>query len=110
MLARSPPPQAPQPCTLGEGAVIERLRRQPDTPLDPFLANSAFVYEPALRTALGAIYRQYLQAAQAPPLPLLLPPPTWREKAENIAAAGLAGRPVNAENVHLPQSLRAEAG
>ena len=109
------PPPFPEflsrhPCILGEGAVIERLRRQPDTPLDPFLANSAFVYEPALRTALGAIYRQYLQAGQAHNLPLLLSTPTWRANEENIAAAGLAGRPVNADNVHLLQSLRAEAG
>ena len=48
-------------CILGEGAVIERLRRQPATVLDPYLANSAFLYDPVKQAALEASYRQYLQ-------------------------------------------------
>jgi hypothetical protein len=31
------------PIILGEGAVIERLRRNTDFELDPFIVNSAFI-------------------------------------------------------------------
>jgi homocysteine S-methyltransferase len=98
------------PCILGEGAVIERLRRQPATALDPYLVNSAFVYDPAKRAAMAAIYRQYLEISRIHDLPLLMSTPTWRANAENIASAGCGGREVNADNVRLLQSLRAETG
>jgi len=97
-------------CILGEGAVIERLRRQPGITLDPFLVNSAFVYEPAQREALTAIYRQYLNIGRERDLPLFMSTPTWRANAPNIAAAGLSGRSVNADNVRLLQDLRGSAG
>src|ERR1700731_3181441 len=45
------------PCILGEGAVIERLRRNNDLKLDPYLVNSAFIYEDAKRVALETICR-----------------------------------------------------
>jgi len=44
-------------CILGEGAVIERLRRNNDLKLDPYLVNSAFIYEDAKRVALETICR-----------------------------------------------------
>jgi len=97
-------------CIIGEGAVIERLRRQPGTTLDPHLVNSAFVYDPARRAAMGALYRQYLEISRTHDLPLLMSTPTWRANAENIAAAGCGGCEVNADNVRLLQSLRAETG
>lgn len=97
-------------CILGEGAVIERLRRQPGIVLDPHLVNSAFVYDPARRACLAAIYRQYLHIGRDHDLPLLMSTPTWRANAENIAAAGCGGSDVNADNVRLLQSLRAETG
>jgi len=48
------------PFVLGEGAVIERLRRNKDLELDPYLVNSAFIYDKAKRALLGTICRQYL--------------------------------------------------
>ena len=42
------------PCILGEGAVIERLRRNSDFELDPHIVNSAFVYDEAKRAAVEA--------------------------------------------------------
>jgi homocysteine S-methyltransferase len=98
------------PCILGEGAVIERLRRQPATVLDPHLANSAFIYDPVKRAALEAIYRQYLDIGRAHDLPLFMTAPTWRANAGNIAAAGCGGLEVNADNLRLLQALRAAAG
>jgi len=95
---------------LAEGAVIERLRRQPGITLDPHLVNAAFVYEPRTRSRLSAIYQQYLEIGRAHDLPLFMTAPTWRANAENIAAAGCGGREVNADNVRLLQDLRAATG
>jgi S-methylmethionine-dependent homocysteine/selenocysteine methylase len=98
------------PCILGEGAVIERLRRDPKTPLDPFLVNSAFIYDPSTRAALERIHRGYIAIGRAHDLPMLLSASTWRANAENIDAAGLGHRAVNADNVRFLQELRAETG
>jgi len=76
------------PCILGEGAVIERLRRSSDVILDPFLVNSAFIYDDRQRAALEGICRQYLDIGREYDLPLLVSTPTWRANRERIAAAG----------------------
>ena len=65
-------------CMLGEGAVIERLRRETDFELDPHILNSAFIYDESKRIALDAIYRQYLDIGRQYDLPLILSTPTWR--------------------------------
>jgi homocysteine S-methyltransferase len=97
-------------CILGEGAIIERLRRQPGTVLDPHLVNSAFIYDPLKRAALATLYRQYLAIGRDHDLPMMLTAPTWRANAENIAAAGCGGLEVNADNVRLLQELRVATG
>lgn len=95
---------------LGEGAVIERLRRRPGLTLDPHLVNSAFVFDAERRALLAEIYRQYLEIGRTHDLPLLMTAPTWRANAERIAAAGYGGCEVNAENVRLLQELRQATG
>ena len=106
----NPPPFATRldqtPCILGEGAVIERLRRNPALVLDPDLVNAAFVYAAAPRAALEAIYRQYLEIGRSVGLPLLLSTSTWRANRQRIAAAGYAGADVNGDNVRFLQDLR----
>lgn len=93
------------PCILGEGAVIERLRRDIGLELDPYLVNSAFIYEDAKRAALEGIYRQYLDIGREFGLPLLLSTPTWRASRERIGAAGLAGVDVNGDNTRFLRAL-----
>jgi hypothetical protein len=61
-------------CILGEGAVIERLRRSSDFELDPSIVNSGFIYDEAKRAALELICRQYLDIGFQYGLPLLLSP------------------------------------
>lgn len=94
------------PCILGEGAVIERLRRNSTVELDPFIVNSAFIYDKANRMALEAICRQYLDIGFQYGLPLLLSTPTWRASQERIAAAGYAGFDVNGDNYRFLDRLR----
>jgi homocysteine S-methyltransferase len=98
------------PSILGEGAVIERLRRSSDIELNPNIVNSAFVYDDANRAALERIYRQYLDIGCHYGLPLLLSTPTWRASRERIAAAGYAGRDVNGDNFRFLDALRASYG
>jgi len=93
-------------CILGEGALIERLRRNSPFELDPFIVNSGFIYEEAKRKAMESIYRQYLDVGAHHNLPLLLSTPTWRASRQRIADAGLADRDVNGDNFRFMDDLR----
>jgi len=97
-------------CILGEGAVIERLRRNFGLELDPYLVNSAFIYQDAKRAALETICRQYLDIGREFGLPLLISTPTWRASRERIIAAGYAGVDVNGDNVGFLDELRKSYG
>jgi len=97
-------------CILGEGALIERLRRNSPFELDPFIVNSGFVYEEKKREAIEAIYRGYLDVGAHHDLPLLLSTPTWRASRQRIADAGFAERDVNADNFRFLDDLRKSYG
>lgn len=94
------------PCILGEGAVIERLRRMRGVELDPFVVNSAFIYDDNKRKALEGICREYLDIGCQFELPLLMSTPTWRASRERIAAAGLEGTDLNGNNAAYLDELR----
>jgi S-methylmethionine-dependent homocysteine/selenocysteine methylase len=96
-------------CILGEGAVIERLRRG-GFELDPQVVNSAFIYEAVKRSAIESIYRQYLDIGCRFDLPLVLSTPTWRASRARIEAAGCGGRDVNADNFRFLDELRRSYG
>jgi len=98
------------PIILGEGAVIERLRRNTGFELDPFIVNSAFIYDKEKRAALETIYRQYLDIGFQYDLPLLLSTPTWRASRERISAAGYERKDVNGDNFRFLDALRNSYG
>ena len=95
---------------IGEGAVIERLRRDTEWELDPYVVNGAFIYQPEKRSALETIYRQYLDIGSASGLPLLLSTPTWRASRERIESAGYEKRAVNGDNYRFLDQLRRSYG
>lgn len=95
---------------IGEGAVIERLRRDTEWELDPYVVNSAFIYDEEKRSALETIYRQYLDVGSASGLPLLLSTPTWRASRERIKTAGYEERAVNEDNYRFLDDLRRAYG
>lgn len=95
---------------LTEGAVIERLRREPGLPLDPAVLHAGFLSTGAGRAALARLYRQYLAIGRGANLPMLIGTPTWRAAPERLAAAGLGGRDANGEAVRFLAGLRAELG
>ena len=94
---------------LGEGAVIERLRRG-GCELDPHVVNSAFIYDDVNRSAIETIYRQYLDIGLEYDLPLVLSTPTWRASQERIEAAGYGSRDLNGDNFRFLDALRASYG
>jgi S-methylmethionine-dependent homocysteine/selenocysteine methylase len=97
-------------CILGEGAVIERLRRNLDLELDHYLVNATFIYSERTRKALETICRQYLEIGREHSLPLLISTPTWRANRERIAAAGFDGVDVNGDNTRHLKNLRTSYG
>jgi len=97
------------PRILGEGAVIERLRRS-GFELDSHVVNSAFIYDDINRSAIEEIYRQYLDIGFEYDLPLVLSTPTWRASRERIEAAGYGSRDMNGDNFRLLDALRAGYG
>jgi homocysteine S-methyltransferase len=97
-------------CILGEGAVIERLRRNSEFELDPHIVNSAFIYDKGKRTALSGIYRQYLDIGLKYNLPLLLSTPTWRASRERIEKAGYEKADVNGDNFRFLDGIRKRYG
>jgi homocysteine S-methyltransferase len=101
---------ASSPVILGEGAVIERLRRSDDILLDEHVVNSALIYQEKGRLALESICRQYLETGRRYNLPLLLSTPTWRAGRDRIESAGLAGRDLNGDNFRFLDKLRDSYG
>jgi homocysteine S-methyltransferase len=93
------------PHILGEGAVIERLRRD-GCELDPHVVNSAFIYDDVNRSGIEKIYRQYMDIGFECDLPLVLSTPTWRASREKIEAAGYGSRDLNGDNFRFLDALR----
>jgi homocysteine S-methyltransferase len=98
------------PFIIGEGAVIERLRRNERLTLDPYLVNSAFIYAEPTKTALENICRQYLDIGCQFDMPILVSTPTWRASRERIDKAGYTGIDVNGDNFRFLDNLRQSYG
>src|SRR5512147_2367635 len=95
------------PFLLTEGAVIERLRRDPTLPFHPRLLNTALLFEAEGPNALRRIYREYLHVGYHHDLPMLIFTPTWRGNAERLASGGLPGlQEVSEEAFRLLDQVR----
>ncbi|MBI4537777.1 MAG: homocysteine S-methyltransferase family protein [candidate division NC10 bacterium] len=96
---------------LTEGAIVERLRRDPTVNLDPHILHAGFVYDAGGRQQLGALYRQYLDIGRMAGLPFIVCTPTWRANPERVEAAGTRSlAEVNREGVWFIRSLQGEYG
>lgn len=80
------------PVILTEGAVIERLRRDPAVELDPHIANAGLIYDQAGIQTMTGIYRQYIDIASRYRLPMIVSAPTWRASSERINKSAYNGR------------------
>jgi S-methylmethionine-dependent homocysteine/selenocysteine methylase len=97
---------AENPLILTEGAVIERVRRETRTPLDPLVLHAGFIYGAQTATLLEAIYRSYLDAGQRLSLPIMVFTPTWRANPERLEAAGFTDpSAVNTDGVEFVRNI-----
>jgi homocysteine S-methyltransferase len=94
------------PVMLTEGAVVERLRRDPRVRLHPQLAHAAFIYDPEAARVMESVHRSYMDIAAASGLPMLSLTPTWRANPERLRAAGLIGRDVNGDAVRYLRAMQ----
>jgi homocysteine S-methyltransferase len=92
---------------IAEGAVLERVRRDPALVLDPHILNGGLIYDPAGRARLAEIHGGYIGLARASGLPILTFTDTWRCSESAIGASRFSGRPVNADNARFLTELRA---
>ncbi|MBN2391125.1 MAG: homocysteine S-methyltransferase family protein [Anaerolineae bacterium] len=98
-------------CVLAEGAVIERLRRDPAATIDPHIANAGLIYSEAGRAALRRIYTQYLDIGKAYGLPMITLTPTWRATPERLRRAGFADTAaVNGDDARFMMEIRSSYG
>ena len=95
---------------LTEGAVIERLRRDPRVKLDEHVLHTGFLYQPGGRALLSEMYREYLEIGRDAGLPLAALTPTWRANEERLKLAGLGDRDVNGDAVRFLRSVSAGFG
>jgi len=93
-----------------EGAVLERVRRDPGISLDPHILNGGFVYDTEARSRLAEIHADYIRVAREARLPILAFTDTWRCSQRAIDASRFKGRPVNQDNVLFLNELRAYFG
>ncbi|MGE5647967.1 MAG: homocysteine S-methyltransferase family protein [Acidobacteriota bacterium] len=95
---------------LAEGAVVERVRRDPSVRLDPWVEHAALIYDSGGFAALGRIYWEYLGIAREFGLPFVTFSPTWRANPERLRQAGLEDRDVNGDGVRFLQQIVSESG
>jgi homocysteine S-methyltransferase len=96
---------------LAEGAVIERIRRDPAATIDPHIANAGLIYSEAGRAALRRIYTQYLDIGKTYNLPMITLTPTWRANPERLRRAGFADTAaVNGDAARFLMEIRSSYG
>jgi homocysteine S-methyltransferase len=95
---------------LAEGAVVERLRRDPDVQLDPFLLHATLIFDSSQRQRLASVYRQYLAIGKECGLPLLIFTPTWRANSERCRMARHSCQSLNVAAVQFLKELRENRG
>lgn len=93
-----------------EGAVVERLARDPSIYIDPQILNGALIYDASAREKLASIHSEYIAAARAENMPILVFTDTWRCSRARLQLSAYRDRPVNEDNARFLLDLRASFG
>jgi len=96
------------PVVVAEGAIIERLRREFNFELDPYIAHAGYVYDSAKKRTLKSIYKQYIDITRENGSPIILCTPTWRASEERLKQAQIFDRDVNLDCCQFLMELRNE--
>ena len=95
---------------IAEGAVLERVRRDPAIAVDPHILNGGLIYDPAGRARLAEIHGGYARSAREAGLPILMFTDTWRCSLRQLEASRFRGRLINEDNARFLIELRATFG
>lgn len=98
------------PLIFTEGAVVERLRREFNVPMNQHLVHSTLIYAVKEKLILRKIYKQYIDIVQKTGVPMIIFTPTRRCNPEQIAQAGLVGTDVNGDCARFLMETRSEYG
>ncbi|WP_321436957.1 homocysteine S-methyltransferase family protein [uncultured Bacteroides sp.] len=96
------------PIILTEGAIVERLRREYQIPLDDNIVHAGLIYNDTYRQMLADIYKQYLDVAEAFQLPIMLMTPTRRVNNERVARSVYKDKNIIADNVAFLSQLKSD--
>ena len=72
---------------IAEGAVLERVKRDPAIAIDPHILHGGLIYEVVGRARLAEIHGGYARAAREAGLPILLFTDTWRCSRSRLEAS-----------------------
>ncbi|MHA1953949.1 MAG: homocysteine S-methyltransferase family protein [Candidatus Heimdallarchaeaceae archaeon] len=99
------------PFILGEGAVIERIRRgEFSYDLDKYIVHSGMIYDDTGKQILEKIFNQYISVGHKFDLPIILLTPTWRANPERLKLAGFKDTNVNADCFRFLSDIREKYG
>ena len=91
---------------VAEGAVLERLARDPAVAIDPHILLLSSFTTPEGVPSGRSIDGGYARSAREAGLPILLFTDTWRCSRSRVAASRFRGRPVNEDNARFLLQLR----
>jgi homocysteine S-methyltransferase len=91
---------------IAEGAVVERIRRDPNIALDPHILNGGLIYDPAGRARLAEIHSDYMRSAREAGLTILMFTDTWRCSQNLVQASCFRDCAVNEDNARFLIELR----
>lgn len=92
---------------LTEGAVNERLNRNPEIQLPEHVRSAGLIYDPSGRRALADLYREYMDIGKQYALPMMVLTPTWRAGPDQVRKEGLPGvDSVNRDSYTFLASIR----
>lgn len=96
---------------LGEGAVVERIRRgEFSYDLDEHILHSGMIYDDTGKLILEKIFNQYISVGYKFDLPIILLTPTWRANPERLKLAGFKNANVNADCFRFLSDIREKYG
>jgi len=96
---------------LAEGALRERLQRNPLITLDPHVDHAGLIYESTGRAQLERLYREYIDIGKVADVPFIICTPTRRATPERLANAGFEKQTdVNGDCVRFLSTIRGSYG
>ncbi|MHA2365826.1 MAG: homocysteine S-methyltransferase family protein [Candidatus Hodarchaeales archaeon] len=90
-----------------EGSLYERLNRDPNIKLNPFVFYASLIYETEGQEVLTKLYREYLDIGKKYNFPMIICTPTWRTNPIRLIKAGFkSNQEVNGDCYRFVRAIR----